>query len=189
MLYLASTSPRRRDLLNQLGLEFQVLSVHVDESVQPHELASHYVERLARAKAHAGFQQRQSASDLVLAADTTVVLDGHIIGKPENYAQARDLWQQMSGRAHQVLTGIALANQQAMRSQVVSTEVYFKPLCEAEMHAYWHTGEPQDKAGGYGIQGRGALFVQKIIGSYSNVVGLPLVETAQLLTEFDYPIW
>jgi septum formation protein len=143
---------------------------------------------LALAKAQAGLARCQQG-DLVLAADTTVVIDQQIIGKPDSFDHAQAIWQSLSGRCHQVLTAIALANHQHSQALVVTTNVYFRPLSTAEMLAYWQTGEPQDKAGGYGIQGKGALFVDKIEGSYSNVVGLPLTETAQLLQQFGYSVW
>jgi septum formation protein len=188
MLYLASTSPRRRELLQQIGLTFDVLKVDVDESVQTGESPADYVLRLALAKAAAGLSQR-AADALVLAADTTVVIDNHIIGKPENLEQAQAIWRQLGGRRHQVLTGVAVANHADARAIVVVTDVYFRSMTPEDMLAYWHSGEPQDKAGGYGIQGKGALFVDRIDGSYSNVVGLPLTETAQLLAQFGYSVW
>ena len=182
-LFLASTSPRRRELLQQIGLSFEVLRVDVDESTQVNELPEAYVQRLSLAKAQMGLIQCPSHS-LVLAADTTVVMENHIIGKPETLEQA----QSLSGRCHQVLTGVTLANHHRSKTIVVTTDVYFCPLSLQEMQTYWQTGEPQDKAGGYGIQGKGALFVEKIDGSYSNVVGLPLTETAQLLRLFGYEV-
>lgn len=188
MLYLASTSPRRRELLQQIGLDFSVLRVDVDESALPAELPPAYVQRLALSKAQAGLAQVQGES-LVLAADTTVVIDDEIIGKPESFDHAVAIWQRLSGRKHQVLTGIAVANTFHQQSLCVVTDVYFRPLTLTEMQAYWNTGEPQDKAGGYGIQGKGALLVSKIDGSYSNVVGLPLTETAQMLAQFGYSVW
>lgn len=184
-LFLASTSPRRRELLQQIGVSFNVLRVDVDESTRPTESPEYYVQRLSLAKAQAGLAQCQP-NELVLAADTTVVIDSTIIGKPETLEQAIAIWQSLSGRCHQVLTGVTLANNQHQQTIVVTTDVYFRQLSMAEMIAYWQTGEPHDKAGGYGIQGKGALFVAKIDGSYSNVVGLPLTETAQLLRQFNY---
>ena len=186
-LFLASTSPRRRELLQQIGLSFEVLRVDVDESTQVNESPEAYVQRLSLAKAQMGLTQCPSHS-LVLAADTTVVIDNHIIGKPESLEQAITIWQSLSGRCHQVLTGVTLANHFQSKTIVVTTDVYFCPLSLQEMQSYWQTGEPQDKAGGYGIQGKGALFVEKIDGSYSNVVGLPLTETAQLLRQFGYAV-
>ncbi len=186
-LFLASTSPRRRELLQQIGLSFEVLRVDVDESTQANESPEAYVQRLSLAKAQMGLTQCPNNS-LVLAADTTVVIDNHIIGKPETLEQAITIWQSLSGRCHQVLTGVTLANHRQSKTIVVATDVYFRLLSTQEMQSYWQTGEPQDKAGGYGIQGKGALFVEKIDGSYSNVVGLPLTETAQLLRQFGYAV-
>ena len=186
-LFLASTSPRRRELLQQIGLSFEVLRVDVDESTQANESPEAYVQRLSLAKAQMGLTQCPNDA-LVLAADTTVVIDNHIVGKPETLEQAISIWQSLSGRCHQVLTGVTLANHHQSKTIVVTTDVYFCPLSLQEMQSYWQTGEPQDKAGGYGIQGKGALFVEKIDGSYSNVVGLPLTETAQLLRLFGYEV-
>ena len=176
MLYLASTSPRRRELLQQIGLTFEVLKVSVDESPLEDETPAEYVARLAVAKARAAMEL-VSTGDLVLGADTTVVCDGRIISKPESLEEAVAIWQRLSRRSHQVT------------HRVVTTEVHFKELLLAEMEAYWHTGEPRDKAGGYGIQGRGAVWVDRISGSYSNVVGLPLAETAEMLDGFGYSVW
>lgn len=187
MLYLASTSPRRKELLQQIGLRFECVSIDVDESVKESEAAHNYVARLAHAKAQAGLailKQQQDA--LVIAADTTVVFDGYIIGKPQNFVQAQTIWRTLSGHKHSVLTGVTIASHLKQITQVVATDVYFRVLSEQEMYDYWQTGEPLDKAGAYGIQGKGALFVQKIDGSYSNVVGLPLTETALALREFGF---
>lgn len=188
MLFLASTSPRRRELLQQIGLTFDILKVDVDESVQAGESPADYVRRLALAKAAAGWRQVQG-DGLVLAADTTVVIDGEIIGKPESLEHAQSIWRRLSGRQHQVLTAVAVASRDKSQAEVVTTQVRFRELSADEMLAYWRTGEPHDKAGAYGIQGRGALFVAAIDGSYSNVVGLPLTETAQLLAQFGYSVW
>jgi len=184
-LYLASASPRRRELLLQIGLVPQVLPQHIDESVQPGEDPAHYVLRLAQAKARSGWHDVLRQLPLpVLAADTSVVCDGHILGKPATLGEARAMLQRLSGRSHQVLTGIAAVQDERCRADVVSTEVTFRQLSTTEIDAYWRSGEPRDKAGAYGIQGRGALFVAGIEGSYSNVVGLPLFETALLLQNF-----
>lgn len=184
-LYLASASPRRRELLLQIGLSHLVLPQQLDESVMPGEVPEHYVVRLATAKAQAGWRdQLRTLSLPVLAADTSVVCEGRILGKPATLQEARAMLQLLSGRTHQVLTGIAAVQHDHCQALVVSTEVSFKPLNTGEIDAYWHSGEPHDKAGAYGIQGRGALFVSGIRGSYSNVVGLPLFETVQLLKNF-----
>lgn len=181
-LFLASTSPRRSELLRQIGLDFSVLTVDVDESLQDGELPAAYVARLARAKAAAGLAQ--VSGGVVVAADTTVVLGDEVLGKPATEAEAVDMWLRLSGRTHQVLTGVAVGDARHVDAMVVSTRVHFRAITRAEMHAYWASGEPHDKAGGYGIQGRGAVFVDAIEGSYSNVVGLPLTETAAMLARF-----
>lgn len=181
-LFLASTSPRRRELLQQVGLEFSVLKVDVDESVREGERPADYVLRLAREKALAGLAQ--AAEGVVIAADTTVVVDDEVLGKPASEVEAMYMWRRLSGRTHQVLTGVAVGDTRHVETVAVSTRVHFRAITQAEMHAYWQSGEPGDKAGGYAIQGRGAVFVDAIEGSYSNVVGLPLSETAALLAHF-----
>lgn len=181
-LFLASTSPRRRELLAQLGLRFAVLEVEVDESRQAGESPEHYVARLARDKAQAGLAQ--AGDGVVVAADTTVALDDAVLGKPASLAEAEAMWRQLSGRRHRVLTGVAVGRGGDIRVEVVATTVGFRSITDAEMRAYWASGEPADKAGGYAIQGLGAVFVAGIDGSYSNVVGLPLAETAALLATF-----
>lgn len=189
MLYLASTSPRRKELLQQIGLEFECLAIDVDESVVRQESPQCYVARLSKIKADAGLALCEHQPEaVVIAADTTVVIAQQIIGKPQNLEQALAIWRSLSGKKHTVLTGVTLASHQKEQTQVVSTEVYFRELSEQEMIDYWHTGEAQDKAGGYGIQGKGVLFVEKIDGSYSNVVGLPLTETALLLRGFGVSV-
>jgi len=186
-LYLASTSPRRRELLLQLGLEFSVLRVDVDESRKAGETPAAYVARLAEEKARAGLGLIDEG--VVIAADTTVVLDDAVLGKPASADEAFAMWAQLSGREHRVLTGVAVADRQRMQVDVVTTTVRFREIAPEEMQAYWAGGEPADKAGGYAIQGRGAVFVSSIDGSYSNVVGLPLAETAALLARFDISVW
>lgn len=181
---LASSSPRRRELLAQLGVNYKLVKADIDETVLPDEAAAVYVQRLALAKAHAGLARLQH--DLpVLGADTVVVVDGLILGKPADFEQFRQTMLLLSGRSHQVMTAIALVSTQHQLTQLVSTDVTFRVLTEAEISAYWATGEPQDKAGGYGIQGLAGRFVQRINGSYSAVVGLPLCETEQLLQQWQ----
>lgn len=181
---LASSSPRRRELLAQLGVNYKLVKADIDETVLPDEAAAVYVQRLALAKAHAGLARLQH--DLpVLGADTVVVVDGLILGKPADFEQFRQTMLLLSGRSHQVMTAIALVSAQHQLTQLVSTDVTFRVLTEAEISAYWATGEPQDKAGGYGIQGLAGRFVQRINGSYSAVVGLPLCETEQLLQQWQ----
>ena len=186
-LYLASTSPRRRELLQQLGLAFSIVPVDVDESRLSDEAPEAYVARLAREKARAGLAV--ITDGVVIAADTTVALGDVVLGKPGSCEEAVAMWRQLSGREHRVLTGVAVASPQEMQFDVVTTIVRFREISFAEMQAYWASGEPADKAGAYAIQGRGAVFVSRIDGSYSNVVGLPLMETAALLARFDIPVW
>ena len=187
-LYLASTSPRRSELLAQIGVHFATINVVVDESPLPDESASVYVQRLALAKARAG-AARLPEGKVVLGADTCGLLDGEILGKPANRVEGVKLLQRLSGRAHQVLTAVAVVRGGLTEVRVVASEVRFRPLTLSECQAYWDTGEPADKAGGYAIQGFGAVFVQHLEGSYSAVVGLPLCETAQLLGTFGVACW
>ncbi len=189
-LYLASRSPRRRELLKQAGIPFQLLDVEVDESVLSGEAARDYVERLARSKAQAA-SGALPASDTVpvLAADTTVALGEVILGKPEDKEHAVTMLMSLSGRSHTVHTGIALCRGELCESLVVSTHVHFSAFSREQAIAYAATGEPLDKAGGYGIQGFGGVLVKGIEGSYSNVVGLPIKETVELADRFGVPYW
>ncbi len=189
-LYLASASPRRRELLRQIGVNFSLLTVEVDETPAANEVPSDYVERLARSKACAGWLKSRSQERLpVLGADTTVVLNGQIMGKPSGRSEAIAMLQRLSGNEHSVYSAVALAYQDRVESRVVSSRVSFCVLSLEECEEYWSTGEPVDKAGSYAIQGYAAVFVSKIEGSYSSVVGLPLMETATLLKDFEVPIW
>lgn len=189
-LYLASGSPRRRELLTQIGVPFTAVSADIDETPLAHETPSAYVERLARSKAEAGRRALHADVDgCVLGADTAVVLDGRILGKPLDQAEAMTMLLSLSGREHEVLTAIAVLDGQRCESRVVSSRVRFRSITEREAAAYWASGEPRDKAGGYGIQGLGAVFVAGLEGSYSAVVGLPLCETAELLGHFGIPCW
>ena len=189
-LYLASGSPRRRELLTQIGVPFTAVSADIDETPLAHETPSAYVERLARSKAEAGRRALHADVDgCVLGADTAVVLDGRILGKPLDQAEAMTMLLSLSGREHEVLTSIAVLDGQRCESRVVSSRVRFRSITEQEAAAYWASGEPRDKAGGYGIQGLGAVFVAGLEGSYSAVVGLPLCETAELLGHFGIPCW
>lgn len=189
-LYLASGSPRRRELLAQIGVPFVTLNAAIDESALPAEPAHGYVERLALEKARAGLASLADNTDaVVLGADTAVVLDGQILGKPQTRSEALAMLAALSGREHQVLTAVALASRTRSAVQVVTSHVTFRPLRSGEAEAYWATGEPYDKAGSYGIQGLAAVFVSQLQGSYSAVVGLPLCETAQMLNEFAIPCW
>ncbi|MCJ8169978.1 Maf family protein [Atopomonas sediminilitoris] len=189
-LVLASSSPRRQELLTQIGVPFSVLAPHIDETPRHNESAEQYVERMAQEKARAVLAQLPAGDTrCVLAADTSVIVDGLILGKPADQAEARAMLLRLSGRRHQVLSAIAVADQTTLRSQLVCSDVEFRALREAEIAQYWHTGEPCDKAGGYAIQGLGAVFVQAIHGSYSAVVGLPLAETAAMLSAFGVACW
>ncbi|MGY3173011.1 septum formation protein [Pseudomonas sp. TE12234] len=189
-LYLASGSPRRRELLTQIGVPFSAVSADIDETPLPHESPSAYVERLARGKAAAGRAVVQSNLPFcVLGADTAVVLDGKILGKPVDEADACAMLMMLSGCEHEVLTAIALLDGERCESRVVRSVVRFRPIGSDEAAAYWASGEPRDKAGGYGIQGLGAVFVAGLNGSYSAVVGLPLCETAELLGHFGITCW
>lgn len=177
-IVLASSSPRRKELLQQLGLDFEIYSPDIDESVHENELVHHYVERLAREKAQTVLKLFPEA--IVIAADTSLGLDGQIIGKPESKNHAFEIWKQLSGRWHDVFSGLCVATQQQMLSQVVQTQVEFQHLTTQDMEDYWTTGEPVGKAGGYAIQGIASQYIPQIQGSYSNVVGLPLYEFSQL---------
>ncbi len=189
-LYLASGSPRRRELLTQIAVPFLTQIVPIDENALPGESPIAYVERLALSKAQAGLAALTDTADaVVLGADTAVVLDGRILGKPTDRADALATLSDLSGRTHEVLTAVALVSRERQVSRVVTSQVTFRALSQAEIEAYWASGEPQDKAGCYGIQGLAAVFVSQLQGSYSAVVGLPLCETAALLAEFAIPCW
>lgn len=188
-LYLASASPRRRELLAQIGVPFTTHVVPIDETAQPGEAPAAYVERLARAKAHAALDTLNDRDAVVLGSDTAVVLDGRILGKPVDREDALATLAALSGREHQVLTAVALVSDNRAEARVVTSTVRFKPLDRTQIEAYWATGEPRDKAGSYGIQGLAAVFVSQMQGSYSAVVGLPLCETAELLAQFAIPCW
>lgn len=182
-LILASQSPRRKELLHQLGFTFNCAPANIDESVLAAETPEQYVARLALEKAR--IIARQLSDDVVvLGSDTSVIYGQHILGKPESLQDCLAILKMLSGNTHQVLTAVAAVKGQRSEVVLVSTAVDFKTLTEHEIMRYWQTGEPQDKAGAYGIQGIGGQFVTKIRGSYSAVVGLPLYETAQLLSAF-----
>ena len=190
-VYLASQSPRRRELLTQIGIAHRVLSIDIDEQRRGRETPLDYVQRLAREKAAAGWQQliaQTLPQAPVIGADTAVVVDDIILGKPVDKAAACAMLQQLSGRSHEVLTGVALHTAHAAQFTASRTRVWFRALDVAEIEDYWASGEPRDKAGAYGIQGLAAKFIERIEGSYSGVVGLPLFETAQLLKQFVSPL-
>lgn len=178
-LILASSSPRRQQLLEQLGVDFKIYSPDIDETVHVHETVDCYVQRLAIEKAKCVQQQFPQA--IVLAADTSLGVDGKILGKPTCKAHAFEMWSQLSGRQHQVYSGVCVCTATQSLSIVVSTDVEFQILSHSDMEDYWATGEPVGKAGAYAIQGIAAQYIPRIVGSYSNVVGLPLYETVQLL--------
>ncbi len=188
VLILASASPRRLELLQQIGVPCIVSPVDIPEIPGPDEIPDQFVERLAREKAQAGFQ-KAGADSVVMGADTVVVSNGRIMGKPTGKEDAIDMLMQLSGAKHQVMTAVAVVNRERILSQVVTTEVSFRNLSRLQCERYWDSGEPKDKAGAYGIQGLGAVFVVNIKGSYSAVVGLPLAETAELLESFSIGVW
>ena len=190
MIYLASSSPRRAELLRQIDAKFETLNIRIDESRQAAETAEQYVCRIAKAKAQAGSDQvRKSASDVaVLAADTIIALDGDIIGKPDNGSHCYHMLERLSGREHQVLTAIAVNYQARIHCQLSTSRVIFRDLEAAEIEAYCASGEPMDKAGGYAIQGRAAVFIKHLEGSYSSVMGLPIFETAEMLKQVGVKI-
>lgn len=178
-IILASSSPRRKELLQQLGLDFEIYSPDIDESVREGEIVEQYVERLARVKAHAVLSLFADA--IVIAADTSLSFAGKIIGKPQSKQHAFEIWSTISGQWHDVYSGICVATSIQCLSKVVRTQVELQQLSLVDMEKYWATGEPVGKAGAYAIQGIAAQYIPQIRGSYSNVVGLPLYETAQLL--------
>lgn len=182
-LILASQSPRRRELLEQLGLEFRVQPADIDEQLRAGELPQPFVERLALEKARAVADAEADGQTLVLGSDTAVVVDEHVLGKPRDREDALRMLTLLSGREHEVLSAVALV---APKAETVSTQisrVRFRRLSDEEMNAYWASGEPADKAGAYAIQGLGAIFIEHLAGSYSGVMGLPLFETTRLLRD------
>jgi septum formation protein len=183
-VYLASASPRRRELLTQLGVVHEVLSVIVDETPGNAESAADLVRRLAAAKARAGLAVQPARNAPVVAADTAVAIGDELFGKPVDQADAVRILGRLAGRTHAVWTAVAVADGQQERVELCHSEVTLRAITPGEMAAYWSTGEPADKAGAYAIQGRGAQFVADLRGSYSGVMGLPLFETARLLTLF-----
>ena len=178
-IYLASQSPRRRELLTQIGVEFDVLSIDIEEQQRANESPQNYVCRLSQEKAQAG---ALSSNDRpVLGADTIVVLDERVLEKPRDQGHGVEMLLRLSGQSHQVMTAVSVIDKAQCQTCLSCTRVRFRPISESEAIAYYQTGEPCDKAGGYGIQGLGAIFVESIEGSYSGVMGLPLFETANVL--------
>ena len=197
-IYLASQSPRRRELLKQIGINFEVLLLRttprrmtdVDETPLPDEQPEAYVQRICEDKVRAGWDSllsRNLRPFPVLAADTTVTLDGKIFGKPQDREEATAMLHQLSGRQHQVLSAVAVAFDERVEIRLSTTTVTFATLSNERIHRYLLTNEGHDKAGAYGIQGHASAFVQRIEGSYSGVMGLPLFETVELLRAFGYP--
>lgn len=198
-IYLASQSSRRRELLKQIGIKFELLllrsdrgrTLDVDEAPHENEAPADYVQRICRTKAEAAWQAlllRNLRPQPVLTADTTVALDGRSIGKPRDQEDAAAILRDLSGRQHQVLTAIAVAFKDRLELRLSTTSVTFATLDEEHIRRYLMTNEAHDKAGAYGIQGHAGAFVQRIEGSYSGVMGLPLCETAELLRSFGHPV-
>jgi septum formation protein len=197
-VYLASSSPRRQELLAQLGLRFEVLHPNVDETAMEGETAGQYVIRLALEKARAGWQLLPPPANnrsLVIGADTCIVFADELIGKPNDKLQYERIMKRLSGATHQVYSAVAVAGYDAgsgadpqVKYRISRSGVEFREISEQEREAHWQSGEPADKAGGYAIQGLAAAFVKNINGSYSGIVGLPLFETAELLKEFGINI-
>lgn len=189
-VYLASGSPRRRELLQQIGVSFRLLSTGLDETALRDETPAGYVSRLAAAKSEAGWRQKRDPEDApVLAADTAVVLDGIILGKPRHRDDAKKMLLGLSGRTHEVLTAVALRSAAGAEVKLSRSLVTFREIDAAEAAVYWDTGEARDKAGAYAIQGYAAIFITDLKGSYSGVMGLPLFETAELLRSAGVAHW
>lgn len=187
VIYLASRSPRRAELLRQVGVVFELMELDVDETLEPGEDAAGYACRVAEEKAWAGIAVRERPLP-VLGADTAVVVDGDVLGKPAGRTEALEMLACLSGRSHRVLSAVAVADGDTCHVSLNTTTVRFREITPAEAAAYWATGEPVDKAGAYGIQGLGAVFVERMEGSYSGVMGLPLYETAELLERYGISI-
>jgi len=187
-IYLASVSPRRRELLRQLGVSHEVLPVSVDETPRSGESAADLVCRLAALKARAGMLIRPGRAAPVMAADTAVALGNELFGKPVDQADAARMLARLSGRTHAVWTAVAATDGKRERVELNRSEVTFRAVTTEEIAAYWQTGEPADKAGAYAIQGLGAQFITELRGSYSGVMGLPLFEVAKLLSLFGFSL-
>ena len=189
LIYLASASPRRSALLSQIGVAHRVRPVSADERVLPGEEPARYVRRLALLKAQTLWRELDPAERMpVLGADTAVAIGGEILGKPADESDCLRMLQALSGRTHQVYTAVALRSDSGDDSRVSVNDVTFRALTQEEMRAYWASGEPADKAGAYAVQGLAAAFIERIAGSYSGVVGLPLFETAQLLNSIGWSV-
>lgn len=188
-LILASASPRREQLLRQLGVNFTIESQDIVEQQKEEEAALAFVKRMANEKAQAALANRKENDVVVLGADTIVLCDDDVMGKPKNKKDGVRMLLSLSGREHRVLSAVTLASPLRQKTAISDTTVKFREVSEIEADYYWQTGEPQGKAGAYAIQGFGAVFVQSVSGSYSGVMGLPLFETAQLLEEFTIRFW
>ena len=192
MIYLASQSPRRAELLAQIGVEFQQFAVNIDETACADESPHVLVERLALEKAQAGWAKVHAdrlPEAPVLGSDTIVLCEGQVLGKPADKLDGLRMLRLLAAYPHQVLTSVAIVSGAASHVLTSVNKVSFRKLSEAEIAAYWETGEPADKAGGDGIQGAAAVFIERLEGSYSSVMGLPLYETAQLLAQHDVKYW
>jgi septum formation protein len=190
LICLASASPRRSALLAQIGVPHRIAPALLDERPQQREVPADYVARLAVRKAREAAARPELSGGLpVLGADTSVIVDGRILGKPRTLAEQHEMLTQLAGRTHEVLTAIALVSGRALAVRLSRTLVRMRRLRPAEIDAYWASGEPRDKAGGYAIQGLAAVFIEHIEGSYSGVMGLPLYETAELLAAAGVPLW
>jgi len=176
---LASASPRRAELLDQIQVTYKILPVNIDESPLPDESAEQFITRLAIEKAQTGFQNMPGQP--ALGSDTVVVIGDKILGKPDNQQHAKEMLELLSGNIHQVMTAVAICNEKELHCLVSKSEVEFEEINDQQILAYWETGEPVDKAGSYGIQGIAAQFIKNIKGSYSGIMGLPLYETTKLL--------
>lgn len=183
-IVLASASPRRVELLRQIGVQFQQQVAEIDESLRNNESPDAYVARLALEKAREVRARLGDDEVPVLGADTAVVVDDDILGKPRDEAHAAEMLRRLAGREHRVLSAVALVGRREEAYRVSESQVHFRSLTDDEIKTYWRTGEPADKAGGYAVQGIGAIFIEQLHGSYSGVMGLPVFETAQLLREF-----
>ena len=181
-IILASASPRRLELLQQIGIEPVVRPAHIDEQPFREESPGAYVTRMAREKAEA-ISASCNRQDIVIGADTSVILDGEILGKPQDFPDFRRIFRQLSGHVHQVLSAVSVVHERTHHELLNQSKVWFRKISDKEIEAYWSTGEPADKAGGYGIQGYGAIFIEKMEGSYSGIMGLPLYETGMALRQ------
>ena len=187
VLQLASKSPRRRELLDQLGIKYSIVDVNVDEGVLDGEVALDYVKRVATRKSQVGLEA--FPGKVTLGADTAVVLSGDIMGKPRDERHAREMLRQLSGKVHQVMTAVCFSDTTRSECRVSVVDVWFRHLSDEDIDRYISMGESWDKAGAYAIQGLASAFIERIDGSYSAVVGLPLFETAELCSVFSIPYW